>query len=60
MSSQGKNTEVVCHSILWWTAFVRLYNVTRLSWVTLQGMIHSFFGGLEKAVAHVISLVSFL
>ena len=47
MSSQGKNTEVVCHSILWWTAFVRLHNVTRLSWVTLQGMIRSFLGVRE-------------
>ena len=29
------------------------------SWVALQGMVHSFFE-LDKAVVHVISLVSFL
>ena len=32
--------------------------MTRLSWVALQGMAHSFIE-LDKAVIHVISLVSF-
>ena len=33
--------------------------MTRPSWVALQGMAHSFIE-LDKAVVHVISLVSFL
>ena len=33
--------------------------VTHSSWVALQGMTHSFIE-LDKAVVHVISLVSFL
>ena len=33
--------------------------LTRLSWVALHGMAHSFIE-LDKAVVHVISLVSFL
>ena len=33
--------------------------VTHLSWVALHGMTHSFIE-LDKAVVHVISLVSFL
>jgi len=33
-----------------------LSNVTHLSWVALQGMIHGFFG-LDNAVVHVISLI---
>ena len=36
-----------------------LYTMTRLSWVALHGMAHSFIE-LDKAVVHVISLVSFL
>ena len=36
-----------------------LSTVTHPSWVALQGMAHSFIE-LDKAVAHVISLVSFL
>ena len=32
--------------------------MTRLSWVALHGMVHSFTG-LDKAVIHVISLVRF-
>ena len=36
-----------------------LFTMTDLSWVTLQGMAHSFIE-LDKAVIHVISLVSFL
>ena len=33
--------------------------MTHLSWVALQDMAHSFIE-LDKAVVHVISLVSFL
>ena len=36
-----------------------LSTMTHLSWVALHGMAHSFFE-LDKAVSHVISLVSFL
>ena len=36
-----------------------LSNMTHLSWVALWGMAHSFIE-LDKAVIHVISLVSFL
>ena len=36
-----------------------LSTMTHLSWVALQGMAHSFIE-LNKAVVHVISLVSFL
>ena len=39
--------------------FSELSTMARLSWVALQGMVHSFFE-LDKAVVHVISLVSFL
>ena len=56
MGSQGKNTEVVCHSLLQWTTFCQNSTMTRLSWVALQGMAHSFIE-LGKAVVHVISLV---
>ena len=40
-------------------ALSELSTMTRLSWVALQGMAHSFIE-LDKAVIHVISLVSFL
>ena len=36
-----------------------LSTITHLSWVALQGMAHSFIE-LDKAVIHVISLISFL
>ena len=36
-----------------------LSTITRLSWVALHGMAHSFIE-LDKAVVHVIRLVSFL
>ena len=36
-----------------------LSTMTRLSWVALQGMAHSVLE-LDKAVVHVIRLVSFL
>ena len=56
--SQGKNTEVVCHSLLQSTTFCQNFPPTRLSWV-LHGMAPSFTE-LEKTVVHVISLVRFL
>ena len=40
-------------------AFSELSTMNRLSWVALQGMGPSFIE-LDKAVIHVISLVSFL
>ena len=57
--SQGKNSAVVCHSLLQWTVFCQNSTMTCLSWVALQGMAHSCIE-LDKAVIHVISLVSFL
>ena len=36
-----------------------LFTMTRLSWVALHGMAHSLIE-LDKAVVHVISLISFL
>ena len=36
-----------------------LSTMTRPSWVALHGMAHSFIE-LDKAVVHVISLISFL
>ena len=57
--SQGKNTEVVCHSLLQWTILLELSTMTRLSWVALQGMAHGFIE-LHKPVVHVINLTSFL
>ena len=58
--SQGKNTEVVCHSLLQWTTFLsELSTMTHPSWVALHGMAHSFTE-LDKAVVHVIGLISFL
>ena len=57
--SQGKNTEVVCHSLLQWTMFSQTSTMTRLSWMALHGMAHGFIES-DKAVIHVIRLVSFL
>ena len=57
--SQGKNIEMVCHSILQWTTFCQNSPPSCLSWVALHGMVHSFIE-LDKAVVHVIRLVSFL
>ena len=56
--SQGKNTEGVCHSLLQWTTFCQSLHLD-LSWVALQGTAHSLIE-LDKAVVHVISLISFL
>ena len=55
--SQGKNTEVVCHTVD--HVLSELSTMTCLSWVAIQGMAHGFIE-LDKAVVHVISLTSFL
>ena len=52
--SQGKNTEVFCHSLLQWITFCQYSSAWRL-----HGMAHSFTE-LDKAVIHVIFWVSFL
>ena len=39
--------------------FAELSTMTRLSWVALHGMAHSFIE-LDEAVVHVINLISFL
>ena len=49
--SQGKNIEVD-------HVLSELSTMIRPSWVALQGMAHSFIE-LDKAVVHVISLISF-
>ena len=55
--SQGKYTEVVCHSLLQWTTFCsELSTMTHLFWVALQGMARSFIE-LDKAVVYVISFL---
>ena len=57
--SQGKNTEVVCHSLLQWTTFCQ----TSPPWPAHLGWPHRAwlsFIELDKAVAHVIRLTSFL
>ena len=53
--SQGKNTEVVCYSLLQATTFCQ----NSPPWVALHDVAHSFIE-LDKAVVHVIRLVSFL
>ena len=58
--SQRVNTEVVCHSLLQWDHILsELSIIIHPSWVALYGMAHSFIE-LDKAVVHVIRLVSFL
>ena len=58
--SQGKNTEVVCHSLLQMDYVLsELSTMTHPSWVALHGMAHHYIE-LDKAVVHVISLISFL
>ena len=57
--SQGKNTEVVCHSLLQWTTFCQ----TSPPWPGHLGWPHMAwlsFIDLDKAVVHVIRLVSCL
>ena len=58
--SQGKNNEVVCHSLLQWTAFCQssLSTMTRPSWVPHTAWLS--FTELDKAVVHVIRLASCL
>ena len=57
--SQGKNTEVVCIPFSRGPVLSELSTMTHLSWVALHGMALSFIE-LDKAVVHVIRLVSFL
>jgi len=57
--SQGKSTEVVCHSLLQWTTFCQ----TSPPWPVCFGWPHRAWLGfieLDKAVVHVIRLASFL
>ena len=57
--SQGKNTEVVCHSLLRWTTFCQ----TSSPWPSGLGWPHRAwlsFIELDNAVVHVIRLTSFL
>ena len=57
--SQGKNTEVVCHSFLQWTTFCQ----TSPPWPSHLGWPHMAwlsFIELDKAVLHVIRLASCL
>ena len=57
--SQGKNTEVVCIPSPVDHVWSELSTVTHSSWAALHGMAHSFTE-LDKAVVHVIRLISFL
>ena len=57
--SQGKNTEVVCHSLFQWTTFCQ----NSSPWPVHLGWPHTAwfsFIELDKAVVHVIRSVSFL
>ena len=57
--SQGKNTEVVCQSLLQWTTFCQ----TSAPWPIRLGWPHTAwlsFTELDKAVVHVIRLANFL
>ena len=59
MGSQGKNTEVVCHSLLQWTTLCQ----TSPPWPAHPGWPHTAwlsFLELDKAVVRVIRLASFL
>ena len=58
-ASQGKNTEVVCHSLLQWTTFCQ----NSPPWPIYFGWLHTAwlsFIELDKAVVRVIRLASFL
>ena len=57
--SQGKNTEVVCHSLLQWTTFCQNSPLWPIHLGGPTWHAHSFTE-LDKAVVHVMSLVSFL
>ena len=57
--SQGKDTEMVCHSLLWWTTLCQ----TSPPWPARLGWPHTAwlsFIELDKAVVRVIRLTSFL
>ena len=57
--SQGKNTDVFCHSLLQWTTFCQ----TSPPWLISVGWPHRAwlsFIDLDKAVVHVIKLASCL
>ena len=59
MGSQGKNAEVVCHSLLQWITFCQTFP----PWPVCLGWLHKAwlsFIELDKAVVHVIGLASFL
>ena len=61
MGSKGKNMEVVCkYFLLQWTTFCQNSPPWPIhhGW-PIQGMAHSFIE-LDKAVVHVVSLISFL
>ena len=49
--SHGKYTGVVCHSLLQWIMFCQDSTMTRLSWVALPSMVHSFIE-LSKPLCH--------
>ena len=57
--SQGKNSEVVCRSLLQWTTFCQNSPPWPVCLEALHGMAHSFIQ-LDKAVIQMISLTSFL
>ena len=57
--SQGKSTEVVCHSLLQWTTFCQNFPPRPIHLCGPIGIAHSFIE-LDKAVVHEISLISFL
>ena len=59
MGSQGKNTKVVCHSLLQWTTFCQTSPQwpLHLGWPLTAWLS---FIDLDKAVVHVIRLASFL
>ena len=57
--SKGKNTELVCHSLLQWTTFLQKLSImTCASWVALHGLAYSIIE-LDKSVNHVISFIFF-
>ena len=58
-TAQGKNTKVVCHSLLQWTTFCQNSSpwCVHLGWPYTE--LLSFIE-LDKAVVHVISLISFM
>ena len=59
--SQGKNTGVVCRPPLQWIMFCQNSPLWPISWVFLYNMAQFLTQPeLDKAVVHVISLVSFL